>query len=219
MRRTFPIVLVLAAALAVAWAEEEEAKSPEASVEALIQEGLAAYKAGKHQVAIDRLQKAIGLIQEASAKGLESFLPQIGKGWKADAPRTHSGSWGAGREAFQWTQVVRTYRREKDGLKVEVTLSNSPQMLAGQRQALQAYANPQMLEMMNRDPNQQISLVHEAGWDGWTIQQKGKRMQTIAICKSILLILDVDADEPEVHASFWKALDKKGIAAAASEEK
>ncbi len=56
MKQVLAVVIGLALALAIGQAQEE--KEPKAQVEALIREGLKAYQAGQHQVAIKQLQKA-----------------------------------------------------------------------------------------------------------------------------------------------------------------
>ncbi|MHC5044567.1 MAG: hypothetical protein ACYTGI_19590 [Planctomycetota bacterium] len=99
MKQALAVAIGVLAALAIGQAQEE--KEPKASVETLIQEGLASYKAGKHQAAIQSLQKAIGLIQQSAAKGLMSFLPAAPEGWEADPATSKSGNWGAGESAIQ----------------------------------------------------------------------------------------------------------------------
>ncbi|MHC4135843.1 MAG: hypothetical protein ACYTDU_04535 [Planctomycetota bacterium] len=211
MKQALVVVIGLAAALATVTAQEK--KEPEAQVEALIQEGLKAYQAGQHREAIQRLQKAIGIIQQSAEKGLVSFLPAPAEGWKAEAPKSSSGNWGAGESAIQWTQVSRRYKRESDGLKVEVTISDSPQIIQGQLQALKAYENPQMLQMLNQDPNRRIALVDADGWKGWKITEKGQRAQTMAIHQSVMVMIDVRSDDEKVRDAFWGGVDRKGIAA------
>jgi hypothetical protein len=217
MKKALAVVIGVLAALAIGQAQEE--KEAEAQVEALIQAGLEAYRAGQPQVAIQKLQKAINLIQRSAEKGLLSFLPAPPEGWKADAPKSHSGSWGGGESAIQWTEASRDYRRESDGLRVEVTLSDSPQIIQGQLQALKVYENPQMLRMMNQDPNREIALIDADGWKGWTVTEKGKRAQTMAICRSVMVRIEVGRDDAKARDVFWNALDRKGIAAAVTPPK
>ena len=220
MKQALAVVIGLMAALAIGQAQE--AKEPKApGVEALIQEGLEAYRAGRHQVAIQRLQKAIGIIQTAVQKGLESFLPEPAEGWKADPAKSQSGNWGAGESAVQWTQASRRYERESDGLRVEVTISGSPQIIQGQLQALKLYENPQMVKMMNQDPKKKIELIDADGWKGWTTTEKGKRAraQTMAIYKSVMVMIEVRGDDAKARDDFWNGVDKKGLAAAVAPPK
>jgi hypothetical protein len=212
MKQGMAAVLAMATVLVGVRAEEEP--QPDAQVAKLIQEGLAAYKAGRHEEAIERLQRAIRIIQEAAAKGLASFLPPVAEGWTAGEPRLESGTWGAGKEALQWTQVSRRYQRASDGLKVEVAVSNAPMLVQGQLQALTHYQDPQRLRMFNRHPDRKITLLDQDGWKGWTLVEKGKRVQTFAIRESTLATLTVDRDDEKVRDTFWSGLDLKGIAAA-----
>lgn len=216
MKKALVTAIGLALALAIGQAQEAgDKEAKEASVETLIQEGLAAYKAGQNQAAILKLQQAIGLIQQSAAKGLVAFLPAPPEGWKADPAKSKSGNWGAGDSAVTWTQASRRYVRESDGLKVEVTISDSPQIIQGQMQALKLYQNPQMLQMMNQDPNRKIELVDADGWTGWKSTEKGKRPRTqaMAIHESILVMIEVRSDDEQVRETFWKGVDRKGIAA------
>jgi hypothetical protein len=214
MKQALAVVIGLTAALAVGQAQEEKDPDPKARVEALVQEGLKAYKAGKHQEAIQQLQKAIGVIQESAAKGLISFLPEPPEGWEADPATSKSGNWGAGESAIQWTQASRRYRRESDKLKVEVTISDSPQIIQGQMQALKLYENPQMLQMMNQDPNKKVELINADGWKGWKTTTKGKRSrtQTMAIYQSVMVMIEVRGEDEQAREAFWSGVDRKGIA-------
>ena len=145
-----------------------------------------------------------------------SFLPAAPDGWKADPAKSKSGNWGAGESAITWTQATRRYHRESDGLKVEVTISDSPQIIQGQMQALKLYQNPQMLQMMNQDPNKKIELIDADGWTGWKTTEKGKRprTQTMAIYKSVMVMVEVRrSDDEQVRETFWNGVDRKGIAA------
>ncbi|MHC4974643.1 MAG: hypothetical protein ACYTG3_20200 [Planctomycetota bacterium] len=156
MKKALAVVIGILAVLAIGQAQEAE--DPKASVEKLIQEGLEAYKAGKNQEAILKLQKAIGLIQQSAAKGLEAFLPAAPDGWKADPAKSKSGNWGAGEAAVTWTQASCRYIRESDNLKVEVTISDSPQIIQGQK------ALPEPADAPDDEPgSQQEDRAHRHG--------------------------------------------------------
>jgi hypothetical protein len=217
MKQALAVAIGLMAALAIGHAQEE--KDPKVQVEALIQGGLEAYRAGRHQEAIQKLQKAIGVIQRSAEKGLTSFLPAPPEGWKAEAPKSSSGAWGSGESAVQWTQVSRRYKRESDGLRVEVTFSDSPQIIQGHLAALKAYENPQMLQMLNQDPNRKIELLDEDGWKGWKQTEKGQRVQTLAIYRSVMVMIEVSGDDAKVSDTFWSGVDRKGIAASVTPPK
>ena len=115
--------------------------------------------------------------------------------------------------------MSRRYKRESDGLKVEVTISDSPQIIQGQLQALKLYENPQMLQMMNQDPDRKVTLVDADGWKGWNTLEKGKRAQTMAICKSVMVMIEVRGDDEKVREAFWSGVDRKGLAAAVAPPK
>ena len=113
--------------------EAKQASTPNRETEKLIEGGLQAYRKGHHQAAVEMLQKAINKIQKEGTRSLADFLPKV-DGWKADEPDSSSGSWGAGDQQFQWSQVDCTYR---DGdAKVEVTITNSPMLVQSQQMIL-----------------------------------------------------------------------------------
>ena len=175
-----------------------------------------ARKAGKNQVAIQKLQAAIDVLQRSGAKSLVSFLPPSMPGWKAGEPKTVTGNWGAGAQAFQWTQVSRTYTRDEDGLRVNVQFTNSPQLIQGQRQMAAMFANEQYVKMMNNDPNKEIRVFKKVGWTGWTILEKGRKANGVALSEDVMVTLDVSQDKEEVFAKFWKGVDFDGILASGS---
>jgi hypothetical protein len=187
------------------------AEDPKEAALAQIDQGREALAAGKTQAAIDHLQKAIALLQKMTTRNLASFLPAIPEGWKARDPVTNSGSWGGGEAAFQWNSASRTYTRESDGVKVDVMISSSPQLVESQKAMLKLYEDPQMRKMMNMDPSQKIELVKRDGWEGLSIVKKGDDATIVAICGKTMLTLTVSNGAEDILTSFWKAVDLSGL--------
>jgi len=193
----------------------QEAKPAEpASVDSLVQDALQAYKEGRADDAVELLNKAIGVIQEGQQKGLATFMPEPPKGWKADEIEKSSASFGSSGQSQQWIQVTRRYYPDKEGsdLHVEITLTNSPQLIQVQEAASQIYRNPQMLQLMNQDPNKKIEVFDQAPWFGWRIIEKGDSANGIAYCKSRMVTVNVSQGDQAALDLFWKAIDFKKMA-------
>ncbi len=177
----------------------------------LLKEARQAYAKGESQVAIQKLQQAIDVIQQSGAKTLASFLPKSLDGWNASEPKTVSGNWGSGAQAFQWTQASRRYTREQDGLRVNVQITNSPQLIQGQRQMAAMFENEQYIKMMNQDPNKKVRLFKKEGWTGWTIIESNGNANGVALSDAVMVTLDVNKGSEEVFTKFWKGVNFDGI--------
>jgi hypothetical protein len=212
MRKTILCLAVVAIAVGLVFAQE--AAEIDKQIEGHIQAGWASYKAGRPQDAIQHLQQAIGLIQKQSQKDLTTFLPKPGKGWKADEPDVDSGNWGSGGQSFQFNVITQTYTREADGREVEVVLTNSPQMVMGQKQAAEVFKNPQMRAMLQKDPNQKYELIEEGKWFGLLHVEKGESARIIAFIGKLMVTISTDADDEKLVREFWASLDRAGLEAA-----
>ncbi len=184
---------------------------------ALIDKGKAELLAGNAEAAIESLQKAIGIIQDAFRKKLETFVPRSFGDFKGGEIDSQSGSWGSGKEAAQWTTVRCTYRREADRRQVTLTISSSPQLVNGMRQAMKMYDDPRMREMMKMNPDLSLEKVEGGGFAGWLISEKGGATRIVAFGGRVLLEIETsgndDAAKGAVKACF-EAVDRKGLAAA-----
>lgn len=193
-----------------------EDKDPKAEALALIDKARAEVVAGDGQEAIDYLQKAIAAIQSSMEGGFVAFLPKPGEGWTAKEPTSSSGNWGAGANAVQFTTVERSYTRDKDELRVNVQITNAPQIVQAQGQALAMLKNPQMRAMLTQDPNRKVEILDEDGWMGIWTAEKDSGVELVAIQGSVLVTLRVRADDLPLAKQFWQGLDRKGLADAAT---
>jgi hypothetical protein len=212
MRRMMVTVLVgLCVSAALLAGAAKEKPDP---VETLVAQGLARYKAGKTAEAIGDLQQAIALMQQSLQKGLAAFFPEAPQGWQAGKVESSAvAAAGTGGEGGSWTQVSRKYTRQADRLAVTVEMTNSPQLIQAQQGLSSMYRNPQMLQVLNQDPNRKVELVQAPGWFGWIVVEKGKTAQAAAYCKSCLLTVQVPKGDEQVLKTFWNAIDLKGLAA------
>ena len=179
------------------------------SVEQLIEEALAAHKSGNSDEAIQLLQLAIDGIQQKGMKGITSHLPPVPENWTADEAKTVTGNWGSGAQAFQWSQVSRVYTSQ-DGMRVNVTFTNSPQVLMAQRQMAATFGNEQMVKMMNMDPNKQVDVFKKDGWNGWTMIE-GNKANGVGIGNKYVVTVDVNRGNKDVFTKFWKSVNFDGL--------
>lgn len=211
MLRTFTLTVIASWLLAAAVSAQGPGAISTTEFDRLLEEARQAYAKGENPVAIQKLQQAIDFIQQSGAKTLASFLPRAMDGWTANEPQTVTGNWGSGLQSFQWTQASRKYTREKDGLRVNVQITNSPQLIQGQRQMATMFENEQYIKMMNQDPNKKVRLFKKEGWTGWTIIESNGNANGVALSEDVMVTLDVNKGTEEVFTKFWKGVDFDGI--------
>ena len=188
----------------------------EAAILESIDKGRDAFKAGKHQDAIESLQKAIGLIQAIASKGLAAFLPtRDAEQWETGEVETQNGNWGSGESSFQWTQVSRRYTKkgEDDGPEVNVMISNSPQLIEAQRGMVQMLKDPAMRAMMAQSQEGKLYFIEEGGWLGMITTQKDDCSAQIFHTK-VMVQIEVTNGDDKLAKEFWAAIDKDGLAGA-----
>jgi len=208
------VMAMLAVGLALGMGlAKEPPKETQAAVEAEVAAGLKAFKAGKIHDAIARLQKAISLMQDLVAGDLAAYFPKAPEGWQAGEISKESIA-AAGTTASSFIQVTRTYVRTKDKLRVEIRLTNSPQLLAAQQAAAKAFENPMVLRMLNQDPNKQIKRIDRDGWVGWSVVEKGRKAEATAFTKTCLLFLGASKADADALEMFLKAIDLKNLSKA-----
>lgn len=215
MRKT---LLLVSLPLFLGLARAGDPPADDAQVLAAIDKGREAVKAGKPQEAIEQLQKAIGLIQEKAMKGLASFLPSRDETkWEMGEVESQSGNWGSGEQAFQWSQVTRRYTKKgaDDGPEVTVMISNSPQLVEGQRAAFEMFKDPAMRAVMAQaqQDGQKVEFVEDGDWLGMITTQKDQ-CTVMAAHKKILVQVEVSTGDDKLAKEFWGAIDRKGLAEA-----
>lgn len=201
------VVLLIPAAICLAEADKD--------VESLINKGLASYKAGRTNEAIAFLQEVVLLLQRSQEKGLARFFPKAPEGWEAGKLESSSAAIGTGEGGATYTQLTQRFTRKQDGATATVTLSNSNQLIESQRAMAESYKNPEVLRMMNQDPDTKIKLIDQDEWVGWTVIQKDRDAQATALCTGCLLSIQIDKPDEAAVDAFLKATDLKGIAGAA----
>ena len=218
MRNKLTFVVVLLLPLALVLAGDPPAAGDDAAVLASIDKGRAAFVAGNHQQAIEHLQAAIGLIQERALAGLASFLPARNPAqWEMGEVDSVSGNWGAGKSAFQWTQVTRTYDRKgaEDGPSVTVMISNSPQLIEAQRGMVEMLKNPDMRRMMTQaQEGQKIDVIEEGEWIGMITTEAEGDTDLQMFHKKVMVQISVSPNDEKLAREFWAAVDRAGLAAA-----
>jgi hypothetical protein len=210
MVRTLAVVAVVAVLGVTVFASD-----PKADALKHIDQGRAALVEDKARQAIDHLQKAINFIQKTLVKGFVAFLPNVWEDWEATEPKTEAGSWGTGAAAFQWMQAERSYIRKSDKLKVNVSITNMPQLTASYRAMIQGLKNPMVREMMKKDPSTQTEIIEKDGWLGLFQVHDGKRSEATAMHEKVAVIIRFRAADMALLKRFFDAVDRLGIAAAA----
>ncbi|MFP3937663.1 MAG: hypothetical protein ACLFVW_04915, partial [Phycisphaerae bacterium] len=221
LRIILSAAMVLSLSSAV-WAEESETDDQEQpapqSVEQLIREGLAAYRGGRGAEAIEKLHKAISLIQEEMGEDLASYVPDAPQGWSAGEIESNSGSMGGGGQGQQWVRLARKYTRDSDETKVELTITNSPQLVGTQKAAMAMFSNPQYVAMLQSNPDMSIDEIDRDGWNGWLVVDKQSNAQLMAFYSSTMLAMEAPAGQESAVKTIFEAIDLKGLAKAAGDE-
>lgn len=188
--------------------------APEEAILSAIDKGREAVKAGNDQEAIEQLQKAIGLIQAKTMKGLEAFLPaRDAKEWETGEVESQSGNWGTGETAFVWSQVQRRYTKKNvdGGPEVTVMITSWPQIIEGQRAMLQMYKDPAMRAMLAQNPDgPKMEFIDKDGWLG-TITTENEDCNIVAIHEAIMVQVQGSRTDTDTAKAFWAAMDTKGL--------
>ena len=214
LRKPIAVALVLSLSLAV-WAADAKAPAKPDEVESLIAKALAAHKAGKTADAIAALQKAISIMQQSLQKGLAAFFPAPPAGWTAGKIKSQSLSMGSAEQQGSWVQVTRTYTETATKARARMSITNSPQLIQAQKGMAAAFKNPQMLKMMNQNPDTKIDVVERDGFFGWlTINKKSDTAEGHFLGPATMLTIEVRKDDGSRLQTFVKALDLKGLAKA-----
>ena len=215
MKRAIVCILLVALGLSLSLAQDDAARDKQ--FEDLLKSASTAYKAGKYSDSIASLQKALAMLRELAGADYASFLPKAGEGWKAGEPDVSSGTWGAGKDSFQIMTVSQSYRREKDGREVDLTITNSPQLTSGPRQFVEMLKQPGMAAMLAQsDPGKTIKTFEDGAWAGLVQIEKAKSVQLMAMTKSLMVTVAVNADDEKLATEFWQAINRKGLAEAAA---
>lgn len=207
------VLVVLAVGLVCGLGVGKEPAKKAANIDSLVASGMKSYKAGKINEAITHFQKVISELQALVTGKLEQYFPKLPPQWVAGKVKSDSIAM-SGRSSAAYSTVRRTYTRTTDKARVDITLTNSPQIMGPQQMMLQTLTkNPAMLAMMNKDPKKQFTLIDQDGWSGWSVVEKGRnRAETTAMTKSCMVNIRVSKAEAAVLDMVWKGMDRKGLA-------
>jgi hypothetical protein len=226
MKKTLAILTVLCFVAAVVPAVEKAPvrKKTSAEIEGMIAKGLAAYKAGKNQEAIEALQQAVAAIQKTQQQGLVAFLPEAPAGWEAG--KIDSGSVGAitgeDGQTYSAINLSRKYTRKGEAdddkqTQVTVTVHSQKEMIEAAKGMAEAYKNPQFITMMESAGKIKFTAIDQNGWSGWKIvSAEGNDATATAFCGDLMLTVQVNKPDGKTLDLFWKAIDLKGLAGAAT---
>ncbi|MBI5722810.1 MAG: hypothetical protein HZA50_02545 [Planctomycetes bacterium] len=211
MKRIFIAAAIAILVTAGSWsmlAEDEKG----GNAEAVIQKALADYKAGKINEAISGLQSAIAEMQKSQQKGLAGFFPKAPEGWEAGEIRSDAVAVGGSGGKGSWIIVTRKYSR-KDENSAEMSMTNSPDLVAPQKQLADTYKDGKMIEMMNVNPNVKFTAINKDGWLGWTIISKDADAQASLICGGTWISIRVEKADGKALNDLVNGIDLKALAA------
>lgn len=200
--RVIPMVLCLVIS-APAWADGE-------GVEDLVNRALEAYREGNKGEAADLLQKATSLIQKEAEVGLVGFLPPAPEGWERNEVDSESGTWGAGRQVFQWMQASVEYLR--GDTVVRLTISSSPQLIEAQRSMVEMMQSEEYRNAMNMDPSHKVNLFQRDEWSGVDQVDKNGGVSRIALTKKLLCHIEITRGDAATLEQFSNLIDWKALA-------
>ena len=194
-------------------AQAADAK-PDPKIVQKIEQGLKAYKDGKNAEATKALQDALTMLQKASASGLEAFFPDAPTGWEAGKVDTNTISMATQNGSVSYTTLERRYEKKggDDGQRITMTMFNSAEMVATQKQLIEAFTQADMLKALNTDGNQ-AKAIKQDGWVGWLQVQKNGDGQILMFSGATMLNLQSRKADAATLESFLKKIDLKGLAA------
>ncbi|MCY2926130.1 MAG: hypothetical protein NT031_11935 [Planctomycetota bacterium] len=222
---TLAVTCFLASAVVLAADKASSVKKTPAEIEALIAKGLAAYKAGKNQQAIELLQQAVAAIQKAQQQGLAAFLPAAPAGWEAG--KIDSGSVGAisgeDGQTYNAINLSRKYTRKGQAeddkqTQVTITIHSQKELIAAAKSMGEMYKNPQMVAMMESSGKLKFTAIDQDGWGGWKVVnlEGSKNATATAFYGDLMLTVEVNQADAKILDQFWSAIDLKGLAGAAT---
>lgn len=199
----FSLCLCLAAAVFAAAAADP--------IEALIAKGLKAYKEGNSQDSIAALQEAILLMQKSKEKDLLACLPKAPAGWEAGKVDSGSTAVGTGEGGMTCTQLSQTFTRKADDARATVTITNSEQLMQAHKAMADAYKNPELVKMMNQDPNTKFKMITQDGWTGWSIIHKDQNAEAVTFSGGYMVNIQISKADEKALDAFWNGTDFKAI--------
>jgi len=212
--RNLLIVSVVVAMLCVSPAALATDGKPDPKVVQKIEQGLKAYKDGKPTEATAALQEAMTMIQKANASGLEAFFPDAPAGWEAGKVSTQTMNMAGQDGAISFTALERRYDKKDDkkGQSISMTLLSSPEMVANQKQMIDALSQPQMIAMFNTDGNT-AKAISQDGWAGLLRAEKGGDGQILLFHGTTMLNIQGQKTDTATLEAFLKKVNLKGLAA------
>ena len=166
------------------------ADKPDPKIVQKIEQGLKAYKEGKDAEATVALQEAMTMIQKASASGLEAFFPDAPAGWEAGKVNTNTMNMAGQDGAVSFTTLERQYEKKNDkkGQSISMMLLSSAEMVANQKQMIDALSQPQMIDMLNAEGST-AKAINQDGWVGLLRVEKDGDGQILLFHGAIMLTI------------------------------
>ena len=179
----------------------------------LIDAGRKSVAAGDYQKALEQFQQVVQKIQAQLSASIEKFFPDAPGGWEAGEIDSQSWSGSTAEGTNSMTNITRRYTRSSDKARCNINMTNWPQMVQTFRQSLDTYK--QMQQIMQNNPDMDLSFEERDGWTLMKIVQKdSKNVQINAVHDKLIISIELNRPEPDVADQFVRALDLAGISKA-----
>ena len=178
------------------------------SVVQLIEQGKKAYQQKKFKQAHDLLQQALGKINEKLSIAFEPYLPAAPAGWQGREPDTRTFSLSTTDGNVRVTEAEQEFVNDAGDRTVQVTITNTPEILKSYQQIAKAMQAPMLQEMMN-----QRGIVKTENRKGWylVIEQDNSTFKLTAVHENVVLVIS-GADSEQTSRKFLNNIDLAELA-------
>ncbi len=183
----------------------------------LIERARDAYQEKNYKLAHDLLQEATGKIHEKIGSSFEAFLPGAPSGWTEEQIETERLSASdTGTSAYRITRAGRRYIHKSDEHELEVSITNSPQILEGYRQTVRTMKDmsPAMKKMMMEQQGTKVDQKN-----GWyiVIERNSSGIYKLSALRKGVIVQVEDARSEEMARDFLERINPDGLEKAAEE--
>jgi hypothetical protein len=199
------LVIVLTAVLMIG-----SSVTAQDDLKSLVKKGQSAFDAKDYQSALEYFQQVVQKLQNLVGAAFEQYMPKALPGWEAGELQRQS--WAGTSEEFTGNMVnlSQKFTRTSDGKTCRIDLVNWPQSVTAVKQSLDMYK--QMGDMMNADPNINMSINEK---DGWTVlrivdlQQNTTQIQ--AVSNNAMISIDANYPDAKEANQYLDAMDLSAI--------
>ncbi|MDZ7721509.1 MAG: hypothetical protein U5R06_01470 [candidate division KSB1 bacterium] len=175
----------------------------------LIEQGKNAYQQKDFKQAHDLLQQALGKINEKLSASFKPFLPEAPAGWTGEEADSRSMSFSAPDGNVRVTEAKQRFVNDAGTQTVQVTITNTPEILKPYQQMAQAMQAPMMKEMM--DQQGVVKTENRAGWYIIVEETSSDTFKLTAVHEKVVVVIS-GADSEETSRKFLRNIDLRKLA-------